>query len=85
VPLKVYDETLRVMKSAIQKAKLGREEELQAIQRLDRQARLLERTASGPSFDAFVAQERAASPAVDGRSVFGWERDIAQKAKLNSN
>jgi uncharacterized protein len=85
VPLKVYDETLRVMKSAIHKAKLGREEELEAIKRLDRQARLLERTATGPSFDAFVAEERAASHALDGRSIFGWERDIAQKAEPNSN
>jgi uncharacterized protein len=80
VPLKAYDETLRVMKSAIHKANLGREEELQAIERLDRQARLLERTATGPSFGVFVAQERAASPAFDGRSVFGWERDIGRKA-----
>jgi hypothetical protein len=81
VPLKVYDETLRVMKSAIHKAKLGREEELQALQRLDRQARQLERTATGPSFDAFVARERQASPVLDGRSVFGWERDLTQSAK----
>jgi hypothetical protein len=79
VPLKVYDETIRVLKSAVQKAKLGREEELQALQRLDYQARQLERTAGGPSFDAFVAAERASSPALDGRSVFGWERDIANK------
>jgi uncharacterized protein len=28
VPIKVYDETIRVMKSAIQKAKLGRDESL---------------------------------------------------------
>ena len=28
VPLKVYDETVRVLKSAVQKAKLGRDEEL---------------------------------------------------------
>ena len=28
VPLKVYDETIRVMKSAVQKAKLGRDEEI---------------------------------------------------------
>jgi hypothetical protein len=85
VPLKIYDETLRVMKSAIHKAKLGREQELAAIERLDRQARLLERTASGPSFEVFVAKERVASPLFDGRSVFGWERDIAHKAKPNSN
>ena len=39
VPLKVYDETIRVLKSAVQKAKLGRDEELGAIKRLDDQAR----------------------------------------------
>ena len=35
VPLKVYDETIRVLKSAVQKAKLGRDEEMQALKRLD--------------------------------------------------
>jgi hypothetical protein len=77
VPLKVYDETIRVLKSAIHTAKLGREEELGALKRLDDQARRLERSATGPSVEAFIAGERAASPALDGRSVFGWERDIA--------
>src|SRR6202035_3052246 len=33
VPIKVYDETLRVMKSAVRNAKLGREEEVQALKR----------------------------------------------------
>ena len=51
VPLKVYDETIRVLKSAVQKAKLGQTEEMQALQRLDDQARLLERTATGPSLE----------------------------------
>ncbi|RZN25380.1 DUF763 domain-containing protein [Bradyrhizobium sp. Leo121] len=77
VPIKVYDETIRVLKSAVQQASLGREEEIQALKRLDSQARLLERTATGPSFDAFVAQERNRSPALGGRSVFGWEAEIA--------
>jgi uncharacterized protein len=81
VPIKVYDETIRVMKSAVRNANLGREEEVQALKRLDDQARLLERTAQGPSFESFVATERAAAPALDGRSVFGWEKDLApQKA-----
>src|SRR5919108_4143501 len=62
VPIKVYDETIRVLKSAVQKAKLGRSEEMEALKRLDDQARRLERTASGPSLDAFIAGERAASP-----------------------
>jgi len=77
VPLKVYDETIRVMKSAVAKAKLGREEELQALKRLDSQARRLEATATGSTFQSFAAAERAASPSLDGRSVFGWEKDLS--------
>src|ERR1700712_4304305 len=55
VPLKVYDETIRVLKSAVQNAKLGRDEEMGALKRLDDQARQLERTAQGPSLEAFMA------------------------------
>jgi hypothetical protein len=81
VPIKVYDETIRVLKSAVGHAKLGRDETLAALKRLDDQARRLERTATGPSLDAFIATERAASPELDGRSVFGWERDLVAAAK----
>jgi hypothetical protein len=76
VPLKVYDETIRVLKGAVQNAKLGREEEMGALKRLDDQSRLLERTAHGASLESFVAQERLASPDLGGRSVFGWEADL---------
>jgi len=76
VPIKVYDETIRVLKSAVQQAKLGREEEMQALKRLDSQARQLERTATGPSFEAFVANERGRSASLDGHSIFGWEADL---------
>jgi uncharacterized protein len=75
VPLRVYDETIRVLKSAVQNAKLGGEEELGALKRLDQQARQLEDWAKAPSLDAFLAEERHKSPAYGGRSVFGWERD----------
>jgi hypothetical protein len=73
VPIKVYDETIRVLKSAVEQARLGREEELAALQRLDDQARRLERHATGPSVPAFIAAEREDSHAYGGRSVFGWE------------
>jgi hypothetical protein len=76
VPLKVYDQTIRVMKGAVQRAKLGRGEELSALKRLDDQARRLEAVAGGPSVDSFIANERLISPDLDGRSVFGWERDL---------
>ncbi len=70
VPLKVYDETLRVLKRAVDQGRLGRADKLDALRRLDAQARRLERTAQGPSFEAFVATERAAAPALGGRTVF---------------
>lgn len=73
VPLKVYDETIRVMKSAVGKAKLGREEELQALHRLDDQARQLERYVTGPDFKEIIAGEFRHSHEWGGRSVFGWE------------
>jgi hypothetical protein len=41
VPIKVHDETIRVMKSAVRNAKLGRDEEMQPLKRLDDQARRL--------------------------------------------
>src|SRR3977135_569111 len=84
VPIKVYDETIRGLKSAVQKAKLGRDEEMQALKRLDDQARQLEQTATGPSFEAFVAGERNKSAALGGRSVFGWEADLTATDKLRS-
>ncbi len=80
VPIKVYDQTIAVLKSAVAKAKLGRDEELAALQRLDAQARLLERSAAGPSIEALIAQERRDSHAYGGRSVFGWERAEARSA-----
>jgi hypothetical protein len=70
------------MKRALQNAKLGREEELGALKRLDQQARQLEKVATGPSLDAFMASERLASPDLDGRSVFGWESDLQGKRSV---
>src|SRR5438552_5485531 len=81
VPIKVYDETIRVLKSAVQKAKLGRDEEMQAVKRLDDQARLLESTASGPSLETYIAVERGKSALLGGSSVFGWELEIVNAGK----
>src|SRR5947207_7797096 len=67
VPLKVYDDTIRVLTSAIQSAKLGREEEFDALKRLDDQARRLEQHASGPSVEGLIAREFESSHAHDGR------------------
>ncbi|MBV8696877.1 MAG: DUF763 domain-containing protein [Bradyrhizobium sp.] len=84
VPLKVYDQTIRVLKSAVERAKLGSDEKLGALKRLDDQARRLEHV-SGPSVDSFIATERLASPILDGRSVFGWERDLQAAKKRGTS
>jgi hypothetical protein len=70
VPLHVYDRTIQVLTHAVAQAKLGQAEKLAAIERLDRQARLLERTASGPAFDAFTREERLRSADYGGKTVF---------------
>ncbi len=78
VPTKVYDETIRVLKSAVQKARLGQQEELFVLRKLDQESQRLERVAKGPSVEQVIAQERAQSHEFGGRSVFGWERPPAR-------
>jgi hypothetical protein len=73
VPTRVYDKTIGVLKAAVEQAKLGNDEKLAAIRRLDEQARRLERHASGPSLDAYVAEEDARSHEYGGMSIFGPE------------
>lgn len=69
VPIRVYDETLRVLKQAVSQARLERADKLDALRRLDAHARRLERSARGPTFETHVANERAQSPALGGRTV----------------
>ncbi|PAQ00326.1 DUF763 domain-containing protein [Mesorhizobium mediterraneum] len=73
VPLKVYDETIGVLKSAVHKARLGRDEEIGALKRLDDQSRQVERYVTGPSLKEIIAGEFDQSHLLGGRSVFGWE------------
>jgi hypothetical protein len=73
VATKVYDETIGVLKGAVAKAKLGDDDRLEALRRLDAQARRLER-AGGETFDTILEEERRRSPDYGGRSVFGWEQ-----------
>jgi hypothetical protein len=69
VPIKVFDETIRILKRAVDRAKLGSTESLAAIQRLDRQARMLEANATGPTFESFIADQNKKSDSFGGRTV----------------
>jgi hypothetical protein len=79
VPTRVYDETIRVLKNAVQSAKLGRDEELAALKRLDDQSRRLNGTAKGPSLGKIISGEFDRSNDYGGRSVFGWQRPSSQQ------
>jgi hypothetical protein len=76
VPIHVYDQTITVLKSAVSKAKLGQDDQLHALHRLDAESRRLEQFAAAISFEKVVAEERARSGRYGGRSIFGWENDI---------
>ena len=71
VPLKIYDESLSVLRRALESAKLGDPEKMDGFRRLDRFSRNLERQLS-PKADLgkVVAHENAISKSLDGRSVF---------------
>jgi uncharacterized protein len=84
VPLKVYDATIRILTAAVTNAKLGRDEELAALAKLDRESRRLEQVATGPRFEHLVAQEFADSHRYGGRSVFGWEKPASAVAKVRA-
>ncbi|MCC6779658.1 MAG: DUF763 domain-containing protein [Hyphomicrobiales bacterium] len=77
VPLKVYDQTIDVLKSAVCNARLGRDDKLAALRRLDDQARQLERHARGPTLPEYLAQERALAPVYGGRAVLGPASEVS--------
>jgi hypothetical protein len=63
VPLRVYDQTLRVLRQAVSRAKLGNDERLAALRRLDQQARALDHVGAGvatPSSEASASIPTAA-------------------------
>ncbi len=83
VPLKVYDETISVLKSAVTRAKLGQTEELAALKRLDDRSRAVERYVTGPDLKEIVAGEFDRSHDYGGRSVFGWEKKPERSVTRN--
>jgi hypothetical protein len=70
VPLKTYDETIGVLRSGLERAKVGEPDRLDGIRRLDRFVRAIERQGQpAVDFDEAVAHERAISREHGGRTV----------------
>jgi hypothetical protein len=80
VSVDVYDQTINTLRQAVQSAKLGNKDKLAAVQKLDEQARDLERVSSSGAkidrlgLDEHIRSERAAARAYGGRTVFGPPR-----------
>src|SRR6185437_11439346 len=71
VPLKTYDQSISVLRRALDAAKVGHPEKLDGFKRLDRFVRKIERTAS-PRADvkAAITHEKKISSELGGRTVF---------------
>jgi len=82
VPLKVYDESIAVLRRALHMARLGHSDKLGGMARLDAFARAIENRRE-PEADvaATIAHERAISRSLGGRTVFDDRKP--RKGQLN--
>jgi len=71
VPLKVYDESIAVLRRSLDVAKLGHSEKLDGMKRLDTFTRAIEaRRDPHADVEATIAHERQISRSLGGRTVF---------------
>jgi hypothetical protein len=70
VPLKIYDESIAVLRRSLEAAKVGRTEKQDGMKRLDAFVRGVEtRLSPRAEFDEALEHERVISPSVGGRTV----------------
>jgi hypothetical protein len=82
VPLRVYDESISVLRRSLEAAKLGHTDKLQGMRRLDAFTRVVEQQLEPHAdVDAVIADERASSRTHGGRTVFDDKRPAAPSAK----
>ncbi|ASU34706.1 DUF763 domain-containing protein [Mucilaginibacter xinganensis] len=80
VPLKIYDETINILQTAISRAKLGMNEKNEAIKRLTQVTQRAEKDfIPNANFDKVIEQERNNSWKYGGRTVFGKAKAPAQQ------
>jgi uncharacterized protein len=80
VPLKTYDESIAVLRRALDAAKLGHTEKLEGFRRLDRLTRAVEEQRQPlADFSAAIAHERDISASLGGRTVFDDDSHSSKK------
>ena len=70
VPLKTYDESIRILEGSLEAAKLGDAEKLDGLRRLNRFVEgIAARTSAEADFEIAIEHEHRISPHLDGRTV----------------
>jgi hypothetical protein len=81
VPVKVYDETIATLQTAVEKAKLGQTDKRDAIKKLSELAQQAEKDfIPNTNFDQLIEKERNESWKYGGRTVFGKALPPSKKA-----
>jgi hypothetical protein len=82
VPTKVYDETISTLQKAVEKAKIGQSDKLQAIKKLTELAqRSEENFIPNNNFEQLVEKERNESWRYGGMTVMGKAKPPAKRSK----
>ncbi|MDF2455309.1 MAG: hypothetical protein K0R51_1302 [Cytophagaceae bacterium] len=85
VPTKVYDETISILQSSVEKAKIGDQDKQIAIRNLTLAAQNMEKSFEPDenAFDRVIARERSESYKYGGRTVFGKSKPPKDNGQLN--
>lgn len=82
VPTKVYDETINVLHKAVEKAKIGQSDKLQAIKKLTELAQKAEENfIPNDNFEQLIEKERNESWRYEGRTVMGKAKPPSKRSK----
>jgi hypothetical protein len=84
VPLKTYDESLAVLRRALDAAWLGHSQKVEGFRRLDRLTRTVEEQREPlADFAAAMAHEREISASIGGRTVFDDKPPAGRKPRVS--
>lgn len=81
VPLKVYDQSINVLRTAVDRAKIGYSDKKEALRKLHQVSQRQEKnfTPDPAQFERVIEKERSESYRYGGRTVFGKARPMAGK------
>ncbi|MDR6762102.1 hypothetical protein J2Y38_002313 [Flavobacterium sp. 2755] len=86
VPVKIYDETIDTLQRAINRAKIGNSDKIDAIKKLSEISRKAEESFTpNDNFDALIQKERDESYKYGGRTIFGDAKPPKNKPSNPNN